>query len=775
MSEDDNVLKSIAEKSVYMEYDNNKKLFYHQEYAIKYTINRLKNKRGIIIAYGLGTGKTIISREIISHMSKNISSCIVYAPKVILEDHMRTDSKINNIPLGFYPIGSSKIYSYLKEFKNKYGSKKPILVVIDEAHILGGRISNLETYNEFTEKKDKKDIETEAYEFYKELMTGNYKIVMLTGTPIMNNPFSCAPLFNLTLGYFMPKQSLLPEVYSGFTLLFGSQFNPSTTLFRVFVERIQDSIIWFDSYTGLDVPIPKINEDITYLCPMIGDQLSTYIKFETIEKKISAQKRKTQKTLTEFQKDVDSKYHYNTWTRNISNASYPLEYDDKLGTYKEGRNVEMLETYDSDLKINEIDKKYVDNIINYSSKMFTMLKNIEDNINDFHGIFSDRVNKGNGLNYIEKILELKFGVISLEKIIEEIFIDEKNGGDINSEKNYNNFKHLQIYDDEPNEEKLKLNYKMEEEINGGDINSKKNKNVVPENIYEIVYNIWKEKYNSYPLSISISGDTKDWIKNIEIYLFNHPRNTKDKMIRFVLLSSAAAYGLTFKSVKHCHIYSLSFIASEIIQVVARFRRINSAEYLPENERYLNIYRYYASTNSYNVGIERVFGDKIINKSENNEIKLLTNDFKKIVTKEIVGNEDIDELNLFTQITTDISMGRLLYNKIDRTNIYYFAMKMGSGNCCDFFNAEIERDKKFIEENKDQPSRNFVYCNKKENNEIKLDVNFIMKFHIDRVNPYEWIIKENEKNIFYNSETLSEWKSITEDVMSVKKVYVPKYN
>ena len=154
----------------------------HQKYVIDYF--KKYNPPGVLLYHGLGSGKTITSLGI-SNLYDNDVVCIVPAS-------MRTQwvSEINKVG-----VRKSKyeIFSY-EEFQKKisdemYCNNK--LIIIDEAHRLrnSGKIS--------------KNIE---------LMTAkSFKIILLTGTPMINNPVDFANLGNLIY-----KDKIFPTLQSKF-------------------------------------------------------------------------------------------------------------------------------------------------------------------------------------------------------------------------------------------------------------------------------------------------------------------------------------------------------------------------------------------------------------------------------------------------------------------------------------------------------------------------------------------------------------------------------
>ena len=159
----------------------------HQKKVIKYF--QKNDVRGIILYHGLGSGKTITSLGVSElYLDKNVV-CIVPAS-------MRTqwDIELNKV------VKNKKrftIYSY-EEFPKRIlsvNNLKNKIVIIDEAH----RLRNLGT------------ISKTILNLTKEV----FKIILLTGTPIVNSPMDFSNLANLVYG-----ENRLPLTEKAFEHLF---------------------------------------------------------------------------------------------------------------------------------------------------------------------------------------------------------------------------------------------------------------------------------------------------------------------------------------------------------------------------------------------------------------------------------------------------------------------------------------------------------------------------------------------------------------------------
>jgi len=90
------------------------------------------------------------------------------------------------------------------------------------------------------------------------------------------------------------------------------------------------------------------------------------------------------------------------------------------------------------------------------------------------------------------------------------------------------------------------------------------------------------------LTETSSDDTEKLVKN-----FNHPDNMRGDRCQIVIGSQKMAVGLTLKNIRQIHFISPWWNIPSMIQAFGRGYRIGSHAALPENERYINLYRHAA--------------------------------------------------------------------------------------------------------------------------------------------------------------------------------------
>src|SRR3989344_4784653 len=144
----------------------------------------------------------------------------------------------------------------------KLGTLDNKLLIIDEAHNLFRAVTNgsqnaKELYDMIINSKD-------------------LKLILLTGTPIANNPFELAICFNMLAG--KPNKPLMPEDYIDFYNYFIDEENRTIKNKEKFQNRLFGlvSYISYDFVKSEEIELPKeLNTIIRYL-PMQPDQYMLY-------------------------------------------------------------------------------------------------------------------------------------------------------------------------------------------------------------------------------------------------------------------------------------------------------------------------------------------------------------------------------------------------------------------------------------------------------------------------------------------------------------------
>jgi len=146
----------------------------HQKNVVNYM--KTHETRGIILFHGLGSGKTVSSIAISKLYNKDI---LIIAP-ASMRTQWYNELKKMDVNLKKYNIVSYE--GFLNDWKNRViKSLKNHVIIVDEAHRIrstSGKIATLMV----------------------KLLQRAFKVILLTGTPIVNTPIDISPLLNAIKG-----------------------------------------------------------------------------------------------------------------------------------------------------------------------------------------------------------------------------------------------------------------------------------------------------------------------------------------------------------------------------------------------------------------------------------------------------------------------------------------------------------------------------------------------------------------------------------------------
>lgn len=277
-----------------------KTLFDYQRYIFNYLV--FTDARGILLYHSVGSGKTLTSISIAEEFRKLGQDIIILSSKSLqnnykkeiktylnLSDTSNNEEEIENI-IDQYKFVTSNAKNMIQSlddklttFLSKYKDDSTInlenkVIIVDEAHNLFNSIVNGSKI---------------ANEFYDIIMnTKKIKLIFLTGTPIINNPFEIVVAFNMLYGKIFSNNNLqkkgkkdyftiLPEYYSDFQKYFIDQSSNSLKNEDKFKNRIFGLVSYYgDMYTNL---VKSIKTDIKELKSKENYPDRLPIKIETIE------------------------------------------------------------------------------------------------------------------------------------------------------------------------------------------------------------------------------------------------------------------------------------------------------------------------------------------------------------------------------------------------------------------------------------------------------------------------------------------------------------
>lgn len=535
----------------------------------------------ILLYHGMGSGKTANSINIMNLLHNyDYNYTFVILIKASLRDDpwmielkkwlKRSDnesdtdttrlSMYKNIHFVHYdsPFAGTDFLNIMK----KLDTSKPIAFFIDEVHRF---IQNV--YSNITSNSGKRA--QIIYEYIVNMKRENKstKVICISATPAVNNPFELALLFN------MLRPDIFPSSETEFNRIFVSDYaypilSPDSR--NMFQRRILGLVSYYIGAT----PDLYAKTMLQYVnLPMTQYQYGIYRVFEKIEAKIEEKARKFGKQST----------IYRTYTRQASNFVYPSVSNTITGVNRprpKDFNVEMNVAQKIEQgrehKISKSDK--AKSIKAYISKLEEYLRETEQYFRQIHDrdvktrrtIYDDLKDYTKGFfdTYGESFLQYYQSKGTKSKLFHELYKSSPKmlaivfttyaiPGKAMVYSSYVLGEGLEI---------LKLYYRM---IGFQDYMS-------------------SEPYLGYcEYHGKISKEDKIHVKK----LFNSKDNIHGKKCRVILLSPSATEGIQLYNIKQEHILEPYWNEVRIDQVIGRGIRQCSHKDLPISERVVRVYRY----------------------------------------------------------------------------------------------------------------------------------------------------------------------------------------
>lgn len=543
---------SVQNQLLKIEYSEDEKsvLKYHQ-FVVKEFFTRT-DTRGLLICHGMGQGKTRLAVAIAEYIRKfDKDRDVIILSAKSLESNFRkeiagysgkTESEIDE-NYKFISLNSSNMFKHVSNadktdeqnaFEKKLGnfmddvvrssSLNDSFLIVDEAHNLFNAITNGAK---------------NAVKLYDLLMeTKNIKILFMSGTPIINDPFELVPCFNILRGPMetiggseydfdaesheggakMPKRerkytTLFPEEIEDFDAFFVDRDHRTIKNKEKFTNRIYGlcsyySDLYFSNETnkpGFPTELPTIVERIA----MSDVQFGVYTEARLSE--LAETKRSYKAKNSRFSSVTGASSTYRVKSRQISNFCIP-EY--ALGPVRAYKSREKF--------IHKIEQKDYRNLEKYSPKMAKIISNIKKSPGV--GIVYSQFVSGEGINIFAEVLKS----LGWNKYGEE-------------QENLLELANVQIP-----------------------------KGLASTGVFDI---------------LSGEIDPEQRAKTIQKF------NSGEGNIKLLLLSGAVAEGIDLKKVRHVHIMEPFWNMARINQVKTRAIRYLSHEELPEEDRNVQVYIY----------------------------------------------------------------------------------------------------------------------------------------------------------------------------------------
>lgn len=545
----------------------------YQEFLGKF-LNYNSPYRDMLIYHGLGSGKTrtvINIYNILYNYSPDWNVFILL--KATMKDSIwlkelelwlqkeEKEFRMHNIEFISYDApNADKLF--LEKVKTADAAKKP-LYIIEEAHNF---IKNV--YTNLSSKQGRRALTIYEHIIQEKIDNDSVRVLCISGSPAVNNPYELAILFNLL------RPGSFPKSEAQFNQLFISTnayptLNPATK--NMFQRRILGLVSYYIGATP-DYYAKKILHYIDV--PMSEYQTEVYGYYENIEEKMARKKRS------------GTSKNYKSYTRQACNFVFPLMKQGFTGeTRPRPKDFKITEKIVENVLYGvkkEDDKKekyyeasqYIDRVELFVKEFDYFLQTKLDN---------DLKNKHTLADDIQIFFEKTNRIFYAEEMIE--YISKNRTSELMMVMYMCSAKMLLIV--------LKIMVSM------GPILFYSNY-VMMEGIQ--IFKIYLKYFGFSELVDSTRG--REYFRHIEYHggidmlerirvldLFNKQENKLGALCKIIMISSAGAEGLNLRNVRQVHILEPFWNEPRIIQVIGRAIRQCSHKDLPLEDRVVDVFRY----------------------------------------------------------------------------------------------------------------------------------------------------------------------------------------
>ncbi len=523
-----------------------KELRKYQQFVGEY-LNNESPYNSILVYHGLGTGKSATAINVYNILYNaspkwNLFILLKTSLKESWLAEIKTFIDNNEMQNNIYIIGYDSPNSY-----NQYIEKKKManpvynsLYIIEEAHnFINSVYSNV-----------KQGIFKNAVSLYDAILQDKKekpetRVVLLSGTPMINKPFELSLLFNLL------RPDTFPTNEEEFNKLFVNSeehMGLNKSMKNLFQRRILGLVSYYYGST------PDYFAESKYYS--VNAEMSTY----QYEKYLKAQKLEDEITLNMLKKNKKSSL-FRTYTRQATNFVFPNNIERPRPSDFKLTELEIIENTGDERK-----KKEYQNKINKYILDFKKLLNEQDLLDkkNNHTIDNDiesYINSNITYEEFNKDLKKKSLVYNLlyncsTKYVCAALTILRNPGTGLVYANYVKVEGLEMF-------KIYLSY----------------------------FNFGTNKKYNYVEFHSEVGDIKQRYEGMK--LFNNINNIDGSKYKLILISAAGTEGLNLKNTRHVHILDPYWNETRIIQVIGRAIRLCSHVDLPIKDRKVNIYRYHS--------------------------------------------------------------------------------------------------------------------------------------------------------------------------------------
>lgn len=563
------------------------KLTTYQEFVGQY-LNYRSPFKDLLVYHGVGAGKT---RTII-----NLYNVLYnYTPKwnifilvpAALEDNFigeierwlekeNYQDRYKNIVFVHYdsPFADREFLDKVK----KADSSRQTLFIIEEAHRF---INNV--YNNISSKKGKRAQVIYDYIQQEKKENQNVRIMLLSATPVVNNPFEFALIFNLLRPNTFPTSEAMFEQLYISSANFESLNEETKNMFQ---RRILGLVSYYIGATPDKFP----SKTVHYKSITMGEyQQEVYEHFEKIEEERERLNRKMSRG-----KVGDQPSTYNAYTRQASNFVFPQitekitgENRPRPGKFKikedtallidEGKEIDKIKS----LKLSDKEAQEYDKAINsYINGFYGLLKDInekdktlkhtlQDDITDWKNKYNSSFTKFmENQNKKSKLFDMLY--MCSPKFITCIFNILKSKGPVLVYSNYVQMEGLQVF-------KIYLNF-------FGFMHFHDDYDMDANNLKQ------KGKYDNFRY-LEYHGAIDREIRKKNKAIFNNKENIYGRVAKIIMISPAGAEGITLLNTRQVHILEPFWNEARIEQIIGRAVRFCVHKDLPQDERKVDVFRY----------------------------------------------------------------------------------------------------------------------------------------------------------------------------------------
>lgn len=531
--------------------------------------------RDILIYHGLGSGKTVSAINIYNMLYNYTPNWNVF---ILIKASLKNDPWMKDIDMWlgredrkdrmdnikFIHYDSPYADRDFIEAKKASDSSKKMLYIIDEAHNF---IKNV--YNNINSKKGKRAHVIYDYIQQDKKEDDSTRIVLLSGTPAVNNPYELALIFNLMRPDIFPKsEAKFNELY----ISSGVYKTLSPEKKNMFQRRIMGLVSY---YLGATPDLFAARKNINKSLIMDEYQQEIYEHYEYIEDQMEKARMKS--------KGDNSVYR--AYTRQACNFVFPPinekvngENRPRPGKFKlsdkemelidEGRSNKLKDDKEIMINISEYTKainNYINSLILYWDKKReedkrtgkTLEKDIEIFKKEYKYKFSKFWDE-----HKNKSSLLKSMYACSAKMTAILFYIMRSKGSVLVYSNYVKMEGIEIF-------KIYASY-------FGYSNYLDNKG--------------NDYYRYAEYHGAIEKDARE--KNRKV--FNDVNNKDGSKIKIILISPAGSEGINLANVRQVHVMEPYWNEVRIQQLIGRAIRQCSHKDLPMDERIVEVYRYKVS-------------------------------------------------------------------------------------------------------------------------------------------------------------------------------------